>query len=588
MKNFGILLLMGVFVLSISCTKKQDFKTKVINQVVGGKIKGFDPIQSSDTASSKQVGKVYEGLLQYDYLKRPYELIPALAEAMPKVSNNGLTYTFNLKKGVMFHDDPSFPNGKGREVKASDVVYSIKRLADSKNVAAGWWLLDGKIKGLNEWRERNSDREMTNYNEEVEGLKALSDYTVQFTLSRPFPQFLYSLAMSYTYVVPKEAVEKYGPEFINHPVGTGPFMLESPFNAGSNKLVFIKNPNYRDEFYPTTASEEDKKAGLLTDAGKKLPLVDKIVVNIQTEGSTQWLNFDKGKTDYLVVPKDNFDDVVMPGKGVTDKYAKRGVDLYVTPDMEVTYMTFNHDMELFQNEKLKQAMSLAFDRAEYNKLILNGRGVKAMSPTPPGVAGNIHNLQNEFTEFDLEKAKKLLAEAGYPGGKGLPVINYELTATTTSTQAAQLFQKNMKEIGVTIKLNTNTWPQLTEKIKKRKAMMWGIAWIADYPDAENFLQLFYGPNSSPGANGSNFNDPWFNMNFKKASMMQSGPERTSLYEKLNKYIAKKVPWILGFHRKSFVVKNAWLKNYKFSSFPYGQDKFLNVDLKIKKEVLPKL
>jgi oligopeptide transport system substrate-binding protein len=588
MKVLWTLFLGLSLLLSFSCAKKQDLSKKVLSLTASAKIKGFDPIQGSDSYSSSEIARVYEGLLQFHYLKRPYELEPNLAEAMPQVSKDGLTYTFKIKKGVKFHDDACFEGGKGREMKAQDVVYSIKRLADAHNVASGWWLLDGKIKGLNEWRKKYAPVDASNYDDTVEGLKALDDYTVQFKLTRKFPQFLYALAMTFTYVVPNEAVAKYGKEFINHPVGTGPFVLKSPFSSGATKITYIKNPNYRDVFFPTTGADSDKSAGLLNDAGKKIPFVDEINVMVQTEAQPRWLSFEKGKVDYLAVPKDNFDSVVIPGKGMTDAYAKKGIALHVTPDLDITYIAFNHDEKIFQNSKLKQAMSMAYNRKESNELFYNNMGVVANAPTPPGVAGNAEGFKNPYVEFNLEKAKKKLAEAGFPEGKGLPVMYYEALASTTSRQMAEYFAKSMAKIGVQIKVNTNTWPQLTDKIKKRKAQMWGISWIADYPDAENFLQLFYGPNSSPGANGSNFNDPWFNETYEKAAVMQHSPERSSLYDKLNKYIAEKVPWILGVHRKSFVTVHGWLKNYKYSVFSHGNAKYINVDLNSKKQLLNNL
>ena len=208
------------FILFGACTKKRDLDSKVLNISVKAKIKGMDPIYANDMYSSNEVARVYEGLLEYHYLKRPYTLIPNLAEAMPTVSSDGLTYTFKIKKGVVFQDDAAFEGGKGRELVAEDFVYSIKRLADPKLQALGWWILDGKIKGLNEWREKHTDSKVVDYDETVEGLKAIDKYTLKFKLTKPFPQFLYSLAMPFTFVVAKEVLSHYGKEFLNHPVGT--------------------------------------------------------------------------------------------------------------------------------------------------------------------------------------------------------------------------------------------------------------------------------------------------------------------------------------------------------------------------------
>jgi len=182
--------------MTVSCTKSfRREEGKVLNIVSVSGVKGFDPIYANDRYSNNEVSRVYETLLQYHYLKRPFELVPNLAAEMPKVSSDGLTYTFKILKGVLFHDDKAFPEGKGRELVASDFVYSIKRLADPKLQGLGWWLLDGKILGLNEWREKYKAQDFSNYDEDVAGLKALDKYTIQFKLAKPFPQFLYSLAM---------------------------------------------------------------------------------------------------------------------------------------------------------------------------------------------------------------------------------------------------------------------------------------------------------------------------------------------------------------------------------------------------------
>lgn len=583
MFKFSSVVLIAILGLSIGCTKKKTFDERVLNVVVSAKVKGLDPVNAGDTYSAGEIARVYEGLLEYHYLKRPFELQPNLAEAMPTVSEDGLTYTFKIKKGVMFHDNAAFKNGKGRELKASDFVYSIKRMADKKNISTGWWLLDDRIAGLNEWRDKFTGK-AADYEEKVEGLQALDDYTLQFKLTDKYPQFLYSLAMVYTYAVPREAVEKYGEEFLNNPVGTGAFMTGT--YAQSNTIEYVKNPNYRDVFYPSEGSAEDKKKGLLAAAGKKLPIVDKIKVVIQTEASTRWLSFENGNLDYSEIPKDNFEQVITPGVGITDAYAKKGISVEITPDLDITYMAFNHDDPLFKgNTKLKRAMSLAYNHEEANRLFYNGTAVLAEGIIPPGIGGYDKNYKNPYKKFDIEAAKKMLAEAGYPGGKGLPTIKYDTISTTVARQMSEFFAKNMKKIGINISVVTNTWPQLTQKVKKRQTQMFGMAWLGDYPDAENFLQLLWGKNAAPGPNGSNFNDPTFNDRFAKAKNMQPGPERAKIYAELNAYASEQVPLLLGVHRTTFVTKHSWFKNYKFSTFNHGHAKYYDVDLEKKEEMV---
>ncbi|MBT3584681.1 MAG: hypothetical protein HN509_07225 [Halobacteriovoraceae bacterium] len=591
-RTFTLLSLLLAFALSFSsCTKKQVTNEKVLNLAVSSKVKGLDPIYSNDLYSSSEVARVYEGLLEYHYLKRPYTLKPNLAAAMPEVSKDGLTYTFKILKGVMFQDDKAFPNGKGRELTAEDFVYSIKRLADPKLQGLGWWLLDGKIAGLDAWRKSNAAKDKVDYSEKVEGLQALDRYTLQFKLAKAFPQFLYSLAMPFTYATAKEVVDHYGAEFLNHPVGTGPFVLPE-FNQ-SLKIVYTKNPTFRKKLYPSDASEEFKAIGMLEDAGKPLPLVDKIIVNIIVESQPRWLNFNKGKIDYMTIPKDNFDAAIPSGKNLSGDLKEKGISLLISPSLDVTYTAFNHDLDLFKgNTKLRQAMSLAYNVDKSNELFYNNQALPAQSAVPPGIAGHIVGYQNPYRGHgkaeELALAKKLLLEAGYPGGKGLPEITYDCPSSTVSRQIGEYFKKQMAQIGIKIKVMTNPWPELQKKITKRQVMLYGIAWGADYPDAENFLQLLFGPNKAPGANGSGYNNPEMNRLFTVAALLQDTPERTALYEKMTRIAAEEVPWVFGVHRQSFVLSHGWLKNYVATDFEAGQATYLNVNTKKKTELSEKL
>ncbi len=566
--------------LFLSCSKNQDTNERVLNVIAPSDIKGFDPIMGSDVGSAAQIAKVYEGLLSYHWLKLPYELIPNLAEEMPVISKDGMIYTFKLRKGVFFQDDPAFPNGKGREVTAEDFVYSIKRLADTKNQSTGWWILDGKIKGLNEWRNKYQSQAATNYADEIEGLKALDRYTLQFQLAKVYPQFLYSLAMPFTFVVPKEVVAKYGAEFINHPVGTGPYVL--PLFDQGKRLVFTKNPTFREKFYPSDASPEFRN--FLSDAGKKLPLIDKIVVNVMVESQPAWLKFNKGEIDYLSIPKDNFSSTIV-GKSLSKEMLDKGMSLSIMPAIDVYFIGFNFDVKIFQNANLRRAMSLALDVNTMNELFYNNTGFAAESVVPPSLAGNNSKFKNAWKGPNLELAKKTLALAGYPEGKGLPEITLDTLSSTSARQKAEFFQQQMEKIGIKIKILTNLSPEMQAKIKKRSVQMIDYGWIGDYPDAENFFQIFYGPNSSPGANSYNYNDPKFNKDFEVAMRMQNSPERTALYEKLNQYLADEAAGIFTVHTQSYMLQQKWIKNYHDADFIYDFHQYMNIDLAEKAQTL---
>lgn len=573
--------LLSSFLFS-ACSKKQDLNERVLRVTAPSDVKGFDPMMAGDVGSAAQIAKIYEGLLTYHWLKIPYELIPNLAEEMPEISKDGMIYTFKIKKGVFFQDDAAFPGGKGRELTAMDFVYSLKRHADTKNQSTGWWLFDGKIKGLNEWRNKYANSEVVNYDDEVEGLKAIDKYTLQFKLAKVFPQFLYALAMPFAYVVPKEAVEKYGKEFINHPVGTGPYVL--PVFDQGKRIVYTKNPTFREKFYPTEASPEFKH--MLADAGKKVPFLDKIIVDIMVESQPAWLKLNKGEVDYLNIPKDNFASAITNNE-LSKDLADKGMSLTKTPGLDVYFYIFNFDHKIFQNLKLRRAMSLAFDQKTQNELFYNNTGFPAESVAPPGIAGNVPSFKNPWKGPNVELAKKLLAEAGYPEGKGLPEITLDTFSSTAARQKAEFFQKQMEKIGIKIKVVPNLNPELQGKIKKRSVMMVDYGWIGDYPDTENFLQIFYGPNSSPGANSSNYDNPEFNKQYEIIAKMQDSPERTKMYEKLNQFLADEVVVIFTVHTQSYTLQQKWVKNYHNSDFVFDFDQYLNIDLKEKAEWLQK-
>jgi ABC-type transport system substrate-binding protein len=232
-------------------------------------------------------------------------------------------------------------------------------------------------------------------------------------------------------------------------------------------------------------------------------------------------------------------------------------------------------------------MNLAFDRATYNRLFHENTAFDAHGPVPPGLGGQTKEFKNPYIKYDLDQAKKLLAEAGYPGGKGLPTIVVQTRSDTISRQQIEFFEKCMEKIGINIDAGTNTWPELVNKVTKKQHQMYTMAWGADYPDAENFLGLLYCPNQAPGSNGANYCNPDFDAIYRQATIMQDSPERTTLYEKLNEMVALDAPWIFGFHRTDIYLAQAWLKNFKHMEFNHSQFQYLNVDLEVKKQLSKK-
>lgn len=592
-RTMGMPLLSSVFLLS-GCGPgqlDQQIEGEMVAYSPTPRLRGFDPVKAGDTASAAAIGKVYEGLLQYAYLDRPYHVEPLLAAALPDVSPDGLSYTFTLRKGIYFQDDPCFEqtDGLGRELVAEDFVYSMKRVADVKTESTGFWAFNDRIVGLNEFRDQSAKVEVTDYDAPVEGLRALDSHTLEITLNRPYPQLLWVLTMHYGFAVPREAVEYYRkelghPEFVNHPVGTGPFALKEW--TRNYRIEFVRNPKWREtgrvETYPTTGEPMDQEQGLLEMAGQQVPFLDRIVQFVVGDPSTTWLMFLTAQFGVSGISRDNWEVATTVNMGLSDDLKARGIEMYNSEDLSVFYVGFNmDDPVLGQNKMLRQAMSCALNTSQWVKFHHN-RVTRPVGPIPPGVAG-YRDMESPFA-FNLEKAKQLLAEAGYPGGvdpKTGESLELEISIGTAPTsemrQSVELFSSHMDKIGITIKSDYSNWPTFLDKLDRRQVQLYRLGWIADYPDAENFLQLFYGPNSSPGPNHSNYSNPEFDVLYEKVRVMQDSPARTKLYQDMAALVIEDCPWIFLHMPLSTVLTHDFVGNYKPHDFPYGMVKYRTID-----------
>jgi ABC-type transport system substrate-binding protein len=570
------------------CTKKVDDKDTTLTIPLRVNVKGLDPIQADDLYSNMVVRNVFEGLYEYHYLKRPFTLQPALAESLPEVTDNGLTVTIKLKKGVKFQDNACFSDGKGREVVAEDFIYSFRRLADPKSISNGFWIFDGKIKGLNAWVDAVKAGK-ADFKTPIEGLQAPDKHTLVIKLVQPYYQLNYVLAMGFASVVPREAVEKYGAEFLNNPVGTGPYMLEKAADwIRNSKITLKKNSNWRGQSYPSEGETSDQAGGLLADAGKALPFADTLVFTEMIEDQPRWQNFMKGNLDCVLIPNDNYDSAIKDNRVLPELTAK-GLSLDNSTAIEVTFVGFNlKDPLLGKNKDLRRALSLAMDSVNYIKTFDNGRGVPAQSPIPLGLEGYDPEFKNPWAQFNVNRAKEFLAKAGFQGGKGLPELTLEGLSGSKDRQIDQYFASLWAAIGVKIKINSNTWPQFQEKIKRHEAQIFSFAWAADYPDPQNFLQLFYSKNFSPGPNDTSFSDPEFDRLYEKALTLPVGKERTELYKKMRDIVVEENPWIFIRTRKEYRLVHGWVGNFKWNQIESAMFKYIKVDPKKRAELKGKL
>jgi len=558
-----------------------DSNEAVLYSTLPAKVRGLDPGDIGDTTSSAVASQIFECLYQYHYLKRPYELIPQLADGMPQVSEDGLTYTIKIKKGVYFAADDCFEDGAGRELKAGDFVFAWKRIANIKYLSKNWWIFDNRIVGLDEFREytktcKNSTD--VDYSREVDGLQTPDDYTLVIKLKKPWPQIVFLLAHLPTAPIAKEAVAYYGKNIINHPVGTGPFILKR-WHRGSY-IEMVSNPNFRKEFYPSQGEAGDFEKGLLADAGKRLPLVDKIVWVLVPEDPPRWFLFMQGKIDVSGIPKDNFNEAIGPGRQLTPKLQKLRIHLRTFQDPSTYWLGFNmEDPVLGKNKPLRQAISCAIDRQRYIELFTNNRGRVAYGFIPPLMKAYDRRIQhNASTGYDPNRARQLLKKARKIYGGKLPELKILMPGTDAGTrQRGQFLARGFRKVGLEVDIDYVDWPTFQNKIKTKSAMMFMLGWIADYPDAENFLQLFYSKNISPGPNNFNYSNPRFDKLYEQASVMPDCPERTELYRQAERIVIEDCPAAFLLHGVAYVLYHDWLHNYKPHAFGYGLSKYRRID-----------
>ncbi len=497
------------------------------------RVASIDPLRSSAVYDSMAIALVYESPLEVDYFARPYKLRPSLCD-LPQVSENALEYVFTIREGAAFHPDPSLGN-KGRPVVAADLVYSLNRLADKKNASSGMWLMDS-----------------------VKKVEALDDRRVKITLKAPRHVFPWLMSIPHTSVVPHEAVEMYGARFGSHAVGSGPYRLTEWWR------------NHRMRF--TRAADWNGWKNVKT---KPFDVLDFPVVD---DASTQWLMFLSGEVDLLRgIATDNWDAVVGPDGKLLPSLAAKGIRLYSVSTLEVDYLGVNmKDPVLGPNKKLRQALNCAFDFNSWNRYC-NNRLLPCTGPVPPGVEGR---LETPFAYgYNVEKAKRLLAEAGYPGGID-PKTNRRLKISVSCGRANQevreeieLIQSFYNVIGIHLEPRYMTWDAFLQAVADGRVALFFMAWLGDYPDAENFLQLFHTKNRSPGSNHGCYSNPEFDKVYDQAMATRDSARRLACWRQAQEIIREDCPWIFLNHPKRYSL--AWddVGNYILSDFPYGMEKF---------------
>jgi peptide/nickel transport system substrate-binding protein len=503
-KIFGFSYLVAGFLSLVSCSGEHKTDKNIFHYNEQTGIASLDPAFAKNQSIMWAIHQLYNTLVEVD---QHLNIVPSLAKSW-EISDDRRTYTFHLRPDVFFHDDNVFENRKGRRLIAKDVEYSFKRIVDKRTASPGAWIFNNKIDSLNAFR-------------------ALNDSTFQLKLVRPYMPILGILSMQYCSIVPAEAVMKYGNNFRRHPIGTGPFRFVA-WDEGQ-ALIFAKNKNY---------FEKDS-------AGKRLPYLDGIKVSFYDSKATEFLLFRQQQIDFINDIESSFKDEVLTKKGQLRKDWEGKIVLQTHPYLNIEYLGILVDSTnpLVKNspmrlKKIRQAINFGFDRRKMILYLRNSLGIPAESGFVPAGLPSFDSTKVKGYYFDPVKSKQLLAEAGFPNGSGLPVI--KLLTIPNYSDLAGFIAKQLEEAGIPVQVEVVQKSLLLELTSNSRALFFRGSWIADYPDAENYLSVFYSKNPAP-PNYTRYQNSEFDRLFEEALTETSDSVRYELYRKADQVMIDDAP-----------------------------------------------
>jgi len=559
---------------------------------------GFDAGQIQDLYSSIVASHIFDAPYRYDHLARPFKIRPNTAAAMPEVSADFKTWTVRLKPGTYFADDPVF-GGKKRELVAQDYVYSIKRIFDPANKSPRYsGFAEDQIVGLEALRESALKGRPFDYDTQVEGIRALDRYTLQFKLQNPRPRFIYRLSQSaIAGAVAREVIEGYPGKSMEHPVGTGPFRLTTW--RRSSKMVLERNPNFREMFYDAEPNADDAEGQALLKkfSGRRLPMIDRVEISVIEESQPRWLSFLNAEFDLAWgVPLD-FVNQAAPGGKLAPNLAKRGIHLYqsLVSDRVLYFFTMDNPVVGgYTPEKvaLRRAISLATDIDREISVIRRGQAIPAQSILAPNTYGYDDNYRSENSNYDPARAKALLDMYGYvdrdgdgwrdmPDGKPL-VIDYATTPDSLSRQFDELWKKNLDAVGLRVRFDIAKWPEQLKKARTGQLMVWQVGQSSEAPDVQDAFEMAYGPSSS-NQNLARFKLPAFDALYERMQSLPDGPERIEAVAQANKLLTAYMPQRYTVHRIATDLAYPWLQGFRRPAFGNQWWQYVDIDTSMPRE-----
>lgn len=629
----------------------------------------LDPARSYATDEARFTGAIYEPPLQYHYLKRPYTLIPAAAERVPEpryldAEGNPLpqdapadviatsVYTIEIKPAIRYQPHPAFAKDHDgipryrdlteadlegitapadfehqgtRELHAGDYVHQIKRLASPAVNSPIYGLMSKHIKGMVAFNERlraardnlepGESLDLTAF--DFEGARVVDDYRYEIRVDGVYPQLRYWLALAFFAPLPPEVTRFYDQPALaaknisldTFPVGTGAYMLVK--NNPNRRMVLAANPNFHGQPYPSEGEAGDREAGLLRDAGRPLPFIDRAVYSLEKESIPYWNKFLQGYYDSSGISSDAFGQAIRIDEDgqphLTRTMVERGMALATTVLPGIYYLGFNMNDDVVgqrdeAGRKLRQAISIAVDLESYVPIFLNGRGIVAQGPIPPGLFGYeegkagmnpvVYNwVDGEPKRKPIDAARALLAEAGYPDGidpeTGRALLVHIDTPATGPEFKTQMdwMRQQFDKLGIQLVIRATTWSRFQTKIADGNVQLYfGTGWMADYPDPENFLSQLYGPNGAAahsGSNYANYDNPEYDALFRKMRNMENGPERQAVIDEMLAILRRDAPWYWGYYPREYALYHQWLHNTKPNGMIQSSLKYLRLNAQLR-------
>jgi ABC-type transport system substrate-binding protein len=652
----GLLHACGVSELNDPYADEEGQKS-VLYQSFEERPKHLDPAVAYSSNEYAFICQIYEPPFQYHYLKRPYQLTPLTAFKMPDVhylnqkgellgqgtAINDIAYTdylIEIRPDIRYQPHPAlaknaqgdygyhhlsrqditslntladFSDTGSRELTAEDYVYQLKRLAHPKTQSPIAEIMKNYIVGFDEFSKQVSTKTKSEIKAiPMVGVEVVSRYQYRIRIKGKYPQFIYWLAMPFFAPMPWEADVFYDQPGLRDknitldwfPIGTGPYFLAE--NNPNRRMILLKNPQFHAEFYPSEGEPEDQQKGLLNDAGKKLPFIDKVVFMLEKETIPYWNKFLQGYYDASGIASDSFDQAIQftgsGGVALTDAMNRQGIQLQTAVETSIFYMGFNMlDATVGglseQAVKLRQAIAIAVDYEEYISIFRNGRGVAAQGAIPPGIFGfaegkqginaNVYDwLADKPQRKSIAVAKQLMKEAGFAQGidpkTHEPLILYFDTPASGVDDRPTMnwYRKQFEKLGIKLVIRATDYNRFQEKMRGGNAQIFVWGWNADYPDPENFFFLLYGPNSKvkqSGENAGNYSNPAFDRLFEQMRNMDNNEQRYQIIQSMQNILRHDAPWVFGFHPKSFSLFHSWYQNLKPNLMANNRLKYQRID-----------